>query len=520
MLCILYTRVSSDEQTRGTSLATQFEVLTDYARNHGYAVAGHYEDAESAKTAADRPALVAALNHILKAAGTPKAISALLVYKYDRLARKTLDGLKIRADLKAKGCRVISISEPADDTPSGNFLSTIMLAAAELDNAQRSERVVAGMQARLSAGYWVAGTPYGFLRKPTPSGLTLIPHPDIAPAIANALQAAADGKKSIPDTIATLRRLGIPKTKAHHILRSPIYGGIIRPKNAAKDIPAAFPGLISSQSYYALETKLNATVRHFVRHTLNPNFPFLNLISCSVCGSRLSGGNCKSRTGKKYAYYWCYKNKCTKIRADKFHAQLRELVANSQKAIDAMAGTIEKATKAVLKDQKQAAGDSAQIRRDLTALDEKATKVSADYAAGKLDDNAYTHAVAAIRARRCQLNGDLLHADTVDEYADIAQRLRTKYADPGAIFDALDPEGRRALIQLLFPRLALQPDGTILNHAETATSPNETAQKAKKGTPTTAPITQNHLNHHETRINRASPSKKPTIKENGRGGGI
>src|SRR5689334_16108572 len=131
MNCIVYVRVSTEDQVKNFSLDTQKEICEKQAERLGYKVIKTFrEEGESAKTA-DRPELIKLLDYCRI---NNKKVNSVLVYRFDRVARNTLDHLAIKAKLAEHGIKLESASEPTDDTPSGRFLETILACVAQLDN--------------------------------------------------------------------------------------------------------------------------------------------------------------------------------------------------------------------------------------------------------------------------------------------------------------------------------------------------------------------------------------------------
>ncbi|GFP20581.1 site-specific DNA recombinase, partial [Candidatus Hakubella thermalkaliphila] len=123
MNCLLYARVSTDKQAqKDLSIPAQIAAMKEYARRNGWKVMGHFiDEGESAKTA-DRPELKRLIQHCKE----NKGIDIVLVHKIDRLARNLIDYATIKAILKQKGIRLVSVSEPFDDNPIGHLLENII----------------------------------------------------------------------------------------------------------------------------------------------------------------------------------------------------------------------------------------------------------------------------------------------------------------------------------------------------------------------------------------------------------
>ncbi len=122
MNCLLYARVSTDKQAqKELSIPAQIEAMKECARRNGWKVAAHFVDrGESARTA-NRPELKRLIQHCKE----NKGIDVVLVHKIDRLARNLIDFATIKAILKQKGIRLVSVSEPFDDNSIGHLLENI-----------------------------------------------------------------------------------------------------------------------------------------------------------------------------------------------------------------------------------------------------------------------------------------------------------------------------------------------------------------------------------------------------------
>jgi DNA invertase Pin-like site-specific DNA recombinase len=104
-------------------------------------VALHADEGLSGKSAANRPALRAALND----ACAGKA--ALVVYSLSRLARSTKDALSISERLAKAGADLVSLSESIDTTTAAGKMVFRMLAVlAEFERDVIAERTRAAMQ--------------------------------------------------------------------------------------------------------------------------------------------------------------------------------------------------------------------------------------------------------------------------------------------------------------------------------------------------------------------------------------
>ena len=141
MPAALYARVSSERQDVDLSVAAQLRALRDYARKNGYVVAREYVDEAESGRIADRPEFRKMIDEATK----PDAVfREILVWKFSRFTRKREHAVAFKSMLRRRGVRVVSITEHADDTPTGKLLEAIIESVDEF----YSENLIPEVQSR------------------------------------------------------------------------------------------------------------------------------------------------------------------------------------------------------------------------------------------------------------------------------------------------------------------------------------------------------------------------------------
>ena len=132
-----YARVSASDQ----NLERQLSVLGDADRV--------FKEKASGKSQRERPQLREMLAFV-------RAGDTVVVKSPDRLARSTMDLLKIVTDLREKGVGVRFIDAPtlSTDTPQGEFMLTILGAVAQLERATLLERQAEGIALARARGVY------------------------------------------------------------------------------------------------------------------------------------------------------------------------------------------------------------------------------------------------------------------------------------------------------------------------------------------------------------------------------
>ena len=314
----LYARVSSDRQDVDLSVAAQLRALRDYAEKNGYVVAREYVDEAESGRIADRPEF----RKMLDEAAKPEApFSEILVWKFSRFTRKREHAVAFKSMLRRKGVRVVSITEHADDSPTGKLMEAIIESVDEFYSENLAEEVRRGMREAASRGFWVASrAPYGYNRVMVQDGAkkrpTLEPDPATAPVVQRIFSMAESGR-GILDITQTLNSEGIAnptgrlwsKNGVHIILRNEAYTGTLLWGVGGKDkaepvrVDKAFPGIVSKAQF----TRVNRRMRSRAPRRSHPRrvgstYLLSGLVRCKACNGALSGQDAKSG---RYAYYVC-----------------------------------------------------------------------------------------------------------------------------------------------------------------------------------------------------------------------
>ena len=314
----LYARVSSDRQDVDLSISAQLRALRDYAQKNGYIVAREYIDEAESGRIADRPEF----RKMIDAAARPNAaFQEILVWKFSRFTRKREHAVAFKSMLRRKGVRVVSITEHADDTPTGKLMEAIIESLDEFYSENLAQEVTRGMREAASRGFWIGSrTPYGYNRLMVPDGAkkrpTLQPDPDASRVVKRIFDMAEAGTGML-HIARTLNDEGIAspagklwsKNGIHFILRNEVYTGTLIWGANAKDkadpirIEKAFPAIISK----AKSQRVNRLMRSRAPKIAHPRrvgstYLLSGLVKCHRCNRALSGQDAKSG---QFSYYVC-----------------------------------------------------------------------------------------------------------------------------------------------------------------------------------------------------------------------
>ena len=314
----LYARVSSDRQDVDLSVAAQMRALRDYARKNGYLVAREYVDEAESGRIADRPEFRKMIDAASK---TDAPFREILVWKFSRFTRKREHAVAFKSMLRRKGVRVVSITEQADDTPTGKLLEGIIESVDEFYSENLAQEVTRGMREAASRGFWVASrTPYGYNRVMVQDGAkkrpTLEPDPDASQIVKRIFDMAEAGTGMLKVAQA-LNDGGIAspagklwsKNGIHFILRNEVYTGALvwgtngKSKDEPVRVEKAFPSIVS-KTRFRLVNRLMRSRAPKVAHPRRVGSTYLlsGLVKCKACNRALSGQDAKSG---QFSYYVC-----------------------------------------------------------------------------------------------------------------------------------------------------------------------------------------------------------------------
>jgi len=318
---IIYVRVSSEEQVKGTSLEHQDELCHAYCKSKGIDVLGIYrEEGASAKTA-QRAEFLRAIEFCRKNKGK---IDAFVVYKVDRFARNTEDHFFVRKMLIEYGVTLHSVTEPIGNNPAEKFIETVLAGSAEFDNAVRAQRCVDGMAMRIHQGISPFRPPIGYECQQASKRGEKKNEPDkpdkiFFPIIQKGLKAFATGNYTQVDMIKVFDKFGLARARGKtttpsfisymliHYLK--FYAGVLVNPWTKEEIEGLHKPMISKEELFKIQTVLSNKiwkVKHVVK---NPLFPLRKTVFCGCCGRQLTGSSSRGRR-IKYHYYHCYNKKC------------------------------------------------------------------------------------------------------------------------------------------------------------------------------------------------------------------
>ena len=164
------------------SVSAQLRALKDYAKSNGYSVAREYVDEAESGRVADRPQF----REMIEEGCKPSApFEVILVWKFSRFTRKREHTVAFKSMLRRKGIRVVSITEHADDSPTGKLMEAIIESVDEFYSENLAQDVVRGMREAASRCFFLGSkAPFGYKRVKVNDGVKERPTLEVDPATA------------------------------------------------------------------------------------------------------------------------------------------------------------------------------------------------------------------------------------------------------------------------------------------------------------------------------------------------
>ena len=317
--CVIYVRVSSEKQVDGYSLDSQEDLCRKRAEQQGFEVIKAYrEEGISAKTT-NRPELKSMLSFCLDKKNN---VSAIIVYSLSRLNRNTENHLAIRGLIAKAGVDLISLSEPTEDSPVGNFITTIFAAKDQLENETRGMNVANSLRRRFFEGNITSKPPLGYLMIKINGKSVAEKDPLTFDIIQTMWQKVANEGWSLNKVADYLNSRGIKSTNRDfkkftaksmtHIFSNKFYMGVLVSEKYG-ETPGKHTPMVSEIDYHRVRSILTGRAPkrpHYLN--LREDFKLRKIVRCLDCNKLLTSAYCQGRNAK-VPYYFCQSRKVHKI---------------------------------------------------------------------------------------------------------------------------------------------------------------------------------------------------------------
>lgn len=326
---VIYMRVSDPSQTKtsrefahGMSMETQRQLCYDRASSLGYTVVEEYvEPGKSALSIEKRPVFRQMLARIQQR----RDVDVVLVYMFERAGRNQWEDAIVGMVFQALGVKLISVTEPMDDTPAGKAMRGMISVFNEMMSNSRGADIKQKMEAAAKRGQTLGRARLGYLNvRDISEGRdirTIEVDPDRAPFVKLAFELYATGDYTLNDIVDELTARGLTTrptskqpagpvsvNKIHQMLRDPYYIGIIT--YDGEQIPGKHEPIIERDLFERVQKIANSRGRAGERRREHNHY-LKGSVFCGECHERegidrrLIVQRTKGRHGGEYFYFFC-----------------------------------------------------------------------------------------------------------------------------------------------------------------------------------------------------------------------
>lgn len=315
---VIYVRVSDPSQIENNSLETQEKVCKNFLQQKGWDLARSVfrEEGVSAKHVSTRPELNKLIEYCTK---KENRISYVVVYKFDRWSRDTIEGLGAEALLSKHGIELYSVMENVSRDPMGTFIKTISLGIAQMDNELKGIRVSDNQKTMFNNGYWCWKPPIGYKRpdggKEERKGKVCEIDRNLGSIVKTIFLEASKGTKKKVELAKIANALNFGKYNNKEadcnlitkiVKKTFYYGYMYAPKWKIYAWGKHEP-LIDEEVWRRANVNLFGK-RSVYKYQDLEDYPLKGILKCGVCGHTFTTSNPRG----KFRYYECKQHKCAK----------------------------------------------------------------------------------------------------------------------------------------------------------------------------------------------------------------
>lgn len=464
MQAVVYVRVSTEDQVHGTSLDSQMKACREHASKLGYELPDENifrEEGVSAKLI-NRPELAKLLTYCAKNKGK---IGACIVWKVDRLARNSEYHHIIKAQLIKVGVKLVSVTEPIDDTPMGNLMDSMLAAFAQFDNDIRLARTTGGMKARTEQGGWPHDAPYGYSKYRTPSGASSIKPNDDAPIAKRFLEEFSTGAYTVEQAADLSNKMGIrsrngkPRTwqTVKNMLTSPLYMGSVKSKYTdGETLKGLHEAIISERIFYKNQSILSGNTKNHSKQAEDA-WPLRGGFLKHTCGKPMTGSAPRGKGGPspRYSCMTCRKSKIgspvSKMRVP-LHDEFMDLLGDVRpsKKMQELFKTI--TLRQWNEESKDAIAVSQKLGKEVDSLKERKSKIIDMFIADQLTEEQKNEKLQNTDIQINELRLRMVEADEyVEEKESVIDGALMFMSDPASFWNISGIELKKRVQDAIFP---------------------------------------------------------------------
>ena len=493
IVCAVYTRVSSDEQNKGsdfTSTDNQREYCENYLKSQagkGWEISPKkYEDVGFSGGNTNRPALKELFNDIRNG-----LVDIVLAYKYDRLSRSIKDFIGMLEQFERHKVAFIAVTQPFDtSTAMGRLLVTMLMGFAQMERELNSERTKDKREGSAKKGKWLGGYPIIGYDLDLKNKCLVVNEHEKKQALEHyetylKVKSLSKAAKILNDkgyrmkkwvTKDKKKRGGnlFNKDKLSSTLKNPLYIGKVRHKEKLYD--GEHTPIIPEKIWNDAQKLL--LINNARRKSVNQdkhNFLLKGLVKCGYCDSMMTTNfsyTNKKGTSRKYFYYQCVKVdkmgkdacKIRRVPAREIENIVLERISFIGKNPSIIDLIVRNAKSSLSTEGPILQKDKRRVINDISKIENEAQKIM-NFVGENKDASGNSFVVEKLSELQVQKE-DLLKQVSQIELALLsadkkvldAVAIKKSLVSFNGVFERLEPEQQKELLQLLIKEVVYNED--------------------------------------------------------------
>lgn len=316
MKVVAYCRYSSEMQRDSYSIEAQKRAIEEYCARENYELVRFYVDEAQSGTRDDREEF-----QNMIADSVAGEWQAVIVHKLDRFARDRYDSAIYKKKLKDNGVRVLSVTEPLDDSPESIMLESVLEGMAEYYSKNLAREVLKGKREAAQKGLFQGGRPpFGYDVK----NQMYVINPDEAKIISEIFELLKQGYAPIEVIRHCYKkgykiRTGRAITNYHLIqfVNNEKYAGVYIWRDIR--VEDAVPAIVDKETfYYVRQSFIERKMRPSPRKNAHNYYILTGFIRCGYCknyiaGNITVGSSLRKKPHLRYVRYRYPVYKCCKV---------------------------------------------------------------------------------------------------------------------------------------------------------------------------------------------------------------
>lgn len=307
MNAVIYARYSAGPRQTDQSIEGQLRICTDFCRQRGLTVIDSYCDRHISGRTDERPEF-----QRLIADARRKKFEAVVVYKTDRFARNKYDSAIYKRELKRSGIQIFYAAESIPEGPEGIILESLMEGLAEYYSAELSQKIKRGMtESALKCQSTGAGRPLGYY---TDSEKRFQIDPESSRAVQTIFDMFIKGEPNAAICeflnsrgLRTAQGNPFNKSSINRIIKNRKYIGEYRYRDIV--VEGGMPAIITPEIFNLAQAEMER--RRTRKKPKSPRAEYLlaGRLFCGHCKMPMQGVSGTGKSGGKWYYYYCAKNR-------------------------------------------------------------------------------------------------------------------------------------------------------------------------------------------------------------------